>query len=323
MTYMDILRNIGSLALGSRFRRLSDQLMQDGILIYRECGVNFEPRWFPVYYYLSEQGPSAVTDVARGLGVTHPSVNQIAKEMMADGLIASYKDRMDKRKRVLALTSAGKAKIQELKPVWDSIEEVLQALIDETDKHFLVHIQAMETALSERGFKQRFFATYQKENIETDIEMEVLDFRPELADAFRTLNEEWINEFFEMEEADRKTLDHPARSIIEPGGEIIFLREKVSGKVVGTCAIARRDDALCELVKMAVARSARGTGLGRQLGEAAIKVARDLGFMKIYLETNSRLLPARALYHKLGFEQKEFPHSSDYSRADVYMELSL
>ena len=100
---MDILKEIGALAFGSRLKRLSDQLMQDGIRIYKETGVDFEPKWFPVYFYLSEKGPSAVTDVARGLGITHPSVNQVAREMMQAGLIAAYKDRKDKRKRLLAL----------------------------------------------------------------------------------------------------------------------------------------------------------------------------------------------------------------------------
>ncbi|MFT7688506.1 MAG: hypothetical protein ACI9FB_003870, partial [Candidatus Azotimanducaceae bacterium] len=51
---MDLLRDLGALGLGSRLKRLSDQLMQDGIRIYRETGVDFEPKWFPVYYYLSE-----------------------------------------------------------------------------------------------------------------------------------------------------------------------------------------------------------------------------------------------------------------------------
>lgn len=54
-----------------------------------------------------------------------------------------------------------------------------------------------------------------------------------------------------------------------------------------------------------------------------MKVAREMGFMKLYLESNSVLSPALGLYRELGFEQMEFPYRSDYSRADVYMELML
>ena len=57
---MDILSDLGALAFGSRLKRLSDQLMQDGIRVYRDSGLPFEPKWFPVFYYLGKKGPSAV-----------------------------------------------------------------------------------------------------------------------------------------------------------------------------------------------------------------------------------------------------------------------
>jgi len=43
----------------------------------------------------------------------------------------------------------------------------------------------------------------------------------------------------------------------------------------------------------------------------------------MYLETNTRLSPALGLYRKLGFERRDFPRKSDYSRADVYMDIDL
>ena len=153
--------------------------------------------------------------------------------------------------------------------------------------------------------------------------IELLTFTEALSGDFQRLNEEWINEYFEMEEADRKTLDDPARAIIEPGGEILFARDTISHEVLGTCALLRRDDAVCELAKMAVSRAARGRGIGRLVGEEAVKTAREMGFMKLYLESNAVLSPALGLYRELGFVQMAFPYDSDYSRADVYMELML
>jgi DNA-binding MarR family transcriptional regulator/GNAT superfamily N-acetyltransferase len=316
---VDLLRNAGALALGSRFRRLSDQLMQDGILVYRDASLDFEPKWFPVYLYLQQAGPSAVTDIARGLGITHPSVNQVAKEMISSGLVAAYKDTSDKRKRVLALTSIGKAKLAELEPVWSDIRGALQELVDETGVDFLGQMEAVETALDRKSFHRRFMERHER----TPKSVEIVTYSSDLADDFRRLNEDWITEYFAMEAADRKTLDDPEGAIISCGGEIVFARDLVSREVLGTCALVRRDDALCELAKMAVVKSARGSGLGKLIGEAAVEVAREMGFMKVYLETNARLAPALGLYRRLGFRRKEFPYDSDYTRANIYMELVL
>ncbi len=321
---MDMLQRVGALGLGSRLKRLSDQLMQDGILVYRDSGVDFEPRWFPVFLFLKESGPSAVTDIARGLGVTHPTISQVSKEMINAGLVAAYKDTKDKRKRVLALTIDGKAKLRSLESIWSEISGSLQEVIDEAGVDFLKNIESIELALVRKSFHKRFQERHSRNTpVQKSRNIELLTFSKEFTSCFQQLNEEWINEYFEMEVEDRKTLDDPESVIIEPGGEIIFARDRETQEVLGTCALVRRDDAVCELAKMAVARSARGQGIGRLIGDEALKVARDMGFMKVYLESNSILSPALGLYRELGFIQMEFPYDSDYSRADVYMELIL
>ncbi|MBQ74359.1 MAG: hypothetical protein CMQ20_04950 [Gammaproteobacteria bacterium] len=314
---MDILKNAGALALGSRLRRLSDQLMQDGILVYRDSGQDFEPRWFTVCLYLKESGPSAVMDIARGLGVTHPSVNYVAKELMKVNLIAAYKDANDRRKRVLALTGAGKAKLRELEPIWSDIEFILRELIDETQVDFLGYMETIERSLAQKSFHQRYLERQGQSSVE------IVGFSRDLADHFSRLNEDWISEYFSLEETDRKVLDDPKASIIDTGGEIVFARDTETGEVLGTCALVRKDNLLCELAKMVVVKSARGRGVGRLIGEAVVRLAGEKGFKKMYLESNTRLAPALGLYRELGFKHMDFPHDSDYSRSNVYMELVL
>ncbi len=351
---MDLLKNLGALALGSRLRRLSDHLMQDGILIYRDSRLGFEPRWFPVTIYLQEMGPTAVMDIARGLGITHPSVNQVAKEMMSAGLVAAYKDTSDKRKRVLALTSLGKTKVKELEPVWADIRLTLQEIVDETGVDFLGYMSRIERTLNAKSFRQRYLEKsdpagqeppvnpvakrglpVDRQRVGQDVPeqntrqehsagpVELVTFTDDLADDFRSLNEDWINEYFEMEDADRKALDDPQGYILASGGEIVFARDVLTREVLGTCALIRQDDALCELAKMAVVKTARGRGIGRLLGQEVVRLAQEMGFMKMYLETNTKLAPAIGLYGELGFERRDFPWDSDYSRANVYMDVIL
>ena len=61
--------------------------------------------------------------------------------------------------------------------------------------------------------------------------------------------------------------------------------------------------------------------IGKRLLEAAITRARALGFDRIELETNSRLLEAIALYRRYGFQPIEGQHLA--SRCDQNFELRL
>jgi len=62
--HSDVLGELGALAFGTRLKRLSDRVMHDGAKMYRATGIAFEPKWFPVYYYLSEMGPRSIMDIA-------------------------------------------------------------------------------------------------------------------------------------------------------------------------------------------------------------------------------------------------------------------
>lgn len=147
------------------------------------------------------------------------------------------------------------------------------------------------------------------------------DFRPGDQPAFRQLNEEWIAQYFVLEPADLKALDHPEEYILRPGGSILLA--EAGTQVVGTCALIKMADGGYELAKMAVAPAAQGQRIGWLLGQAAVQRARDLGARRVYLESNSALGPALALYRKLGFRDLAQPAPSPYARADVQMELLL
>lgn len=317
----DLLSSLGALALGSRMKRISDRLMQDGIRVYRDSGLTFEPRWFPVYYFLSRNGPSGVTEIARGLGVSHPSVNQIAREMINASVIATYKDMADRRKRVLALTRQGKLLLPALEAVWRDIRSALGDVVGEAGPDFLAGLDAIERALDDQGFHQRFRARH-----DPDAEGAILiaafnrEAPADTAD-FRSLNLAWIEDTFEVEASDRRMLDDPVAEVIEPGGQILIARDAGSGKALGTCAIVNHGDGVLELAKMTVATAARGRGIGKLIGRAAITLAKERSATTLYLETSSKLAPALQLYRELGFRQLPSPFDSDYVRADIYMAM--
>ena len=65
--------------------------------------------------------------------------------------------------------------------------------------------------------------------------LEIVPFNGDYKSAFESLNREWIEEYFVMEEEDLKTLQNPESYIMEKGGEIFFA--VLDGDVVGTSAM--------------------------------------------------------------------------------------
>lgn len=151
-----------------------------------------------------------------------------------------------------------------------------------------------------------------------------IEFRPFRAgdgEAFRVLNEAWIEQHFGIEEKDRITLGDPEEKILAKGGHIFMA---VDGETaVGCCALILLRPGVFEAAKMTVAESYRGRGLGRKLLMYTITQAKTLGATSLYLETNDSLLDAIHLYEALGFQHlpPERVKPSAYARANVFMEL--
>ncbi len=147
-----------------------------------------------------------------------------------------------------------------------------------------------------------------------------MDYEARHRRAFRDLNLEWIEACFTVETADRKALDDPEGAILRPGGHILMA--EAGDRIVGTCALIRLGPHAFELAKMAVSPAARGRGIGRLLGQAAIERARASGARRVELLSNTVLAPAIALYRKLGFVEAPLG-ATEYRRANIRMVLEL
>jgi putative acetyltransferase len=147
------------------------------------------------------------------------------------------------------------------------------------------------------------------------------------ASAFRTLNEEWITTLFTLEDADREILGDPVGHVIEPGGDVLIVRDE-SGEIIGCVALVPygpAEDGAYELSKMAVRAKSRGQGIGRTLLHATIARAREMGARTLFLGSNSKLVSAVHLYESVGFTHvpPDQIGPMPYVRADVFMLLPL
>ncbi len=134
---------------------------------------------------------------------------------------------------------------------------------------------------------------------------------------FIRLNEAWISEYFQLEEADAQ-LARQQDGIVRAGGYLFT--GVIEGAVVGTAALFRHAPDEYELARMAVTPAYQSRGFGRALARAAIQKALALGARKLIVLSNTRLLPALCLYQSLGFNMvREGPHPI-YARCNIVLE---
>jgi putative acetyltransferase len=101
----------------------------------------------------------------------------------------------------------------------------------------------------------------------------------------------------------------------------------IDEKVVGGCGIFPTEnlpDGTCELVKLYVAKEARGTGLGKQLMEKSMNWAKENGYTQVYLESMPELSKAVSIYEKVGFKSLDQPlGNSGHCGCDIWMIKAL
>ncbi|OXA83528.1 MarR family winged helix-turn-helix transcriptional regulator [Flavobacterium hercynium] len=151
---MNIIDESGILAISTRLQRLSEQLRKDGALLYKEYGIEFEPKWFPVIITLHHKEVLSVVEIANEIGYTHPSTISLLKELEKQKLISSKKDKIDERKRLLQLTPKGKELVVQMKPVWDVMTKVLGDIAD-NQNNLLQALNEAENKIMHQGFLQR------------------------------------------------------------------------------------------------------------------------------------------------------------------------
>ena len=63
---------VGKLALGSRLRLLSENITENAKSLYELYGVELKPKWFPVFYVLSDKQEKSITAIAEEIRHSHP-----------------------------------------------------------------------------------------------------------------------------------------------------------------------------------------------------------------------------------------------------------
>lgn len=317
---MNLLEDLGKVAIGSRLRRLSEIITDDAQALYKLYDVKLQPKWFPVFQVLSRQKSMTITQIAEAIGHSHPSVSKIVAEMLKVGLVFESRGKTDGRQNFITLSKKGQQEQASLEPQLQDVSEAIEQISMHCTHDLLKAIEDWEFLLQDKSLLKRVLDQKKKRE---SLLVQIVDYQPQYAEAFKRLNMEWIENYFELEHTDEVNLSQPEKEIIGKGGKIFVAL--YDGKPVGVCALVKLPNEYrydWELSKMAVDQSMRGKNIGFLLGTKVIRTARALGGRTLFLESNTRLEPAIALYSKLGF-QKVAGEISSYERSNIQMALEL
>ncbi len=134
--------------------------------------------------------------------------------------------------------------------------------------------------------------------------------------------EDWV------EQTLRPSFDDVAKSLHYANGGQMWVAENRHGVVIGTVGVSVTDAEVAELVRLSVASTLRGRGIGSFLLRHAVAYAKSLGLRTLWLETMDLMRPACKMYERQGFVRfgRPIPHgrpgTHDFGH-DVYYRLLL
>jgi len=307
----DHLASLGTLGFTYRTRRLADRIADSGRRLYEALDVPLEPNWHALLLYLDGHGDVSVTEAATALKVSHPSVIEMARRMEAKGLITTSSDPSDGRRRVLALSEEGRRRLPEFERLWGVIADELDVIIEATaGSDALSALTTIEAQLDSEELDTRVLRRLERRD------QDAARRRAPVRDA--TVRR--------AASGDRGPVMHIARELVRtpdtyafdpdisddelwrywcpPAPGVGFVAE-LDGQVVGMFVIRPNiagPGSHVANASYAVRADVRGIGLGRQMGEASLGLATELGYGAMQFNTVvSTNANAVHLWRSLGF----------------------
>jgi DNA-binding MarR family transcriptional regulator/GNAT superfamily N-acetyltransferase len=243
-----------------------------------------------VLYELGHRPPSTATAIRRDLGLDRGYLSRILAGFRRRRLLESGRAEADGRRRLLRLTPKG--------------ERILKPLEKAADRQAAGMLTPL--APSERGRLVAAMHTIQNLSSPERRPGGVATLRPP-----RPGDLGWIvhrhGALYAAEYGWDERFEALVAGIVEhfvehldPRRERCWIAER-EGKIVGSVFLVRKSRRVAKLRLLYVEPDARGLGIGRRLVEECRRFAREAGYSKIVLWTQSVLTAARHIYRAAGF----------------------
>lgn len=267
-----------------------------------------------VMYELYANGPAMPSELADRLDMDRGYLSRLIARLDEQGLLKSETSEADRRSRTIRLTRKGRASFAKLDAKSQAQAAELIAPMDARARRKLIsNLREMRRAMGDSGVAASPIV--------------LRGHRPgDIGLVTQRHGELYAREYGWDERFEALVAGILSRYIAEfnPARERCWIAER-DGEFLGCVFLMHKGADTAQLRMLLVEPAARGTGLGRTLVDECVRFARQCGYKKMVLWTNSQLDAARHIYQSHGFELiREEPHDA-FGDGSVgqYWELEL
>ena len=267
-----------------------------------------------VLFELANREELSASELVRGLGLDPGYMSRTVGGLERQGLVEKVRSETDGRRRILSLTAEGEEAFEVLDSrSREEVSEMLGGLSEEEQRRLLEAMRTIE-GIFEKGLK--FSEPFVLRPHEPG-DMGWVVYRHGVL---------YAGEYGWDERFEALVARIVAGFIdgYDPKKERCWIAE-MGGDRVGCVFVVKASDTVAKLRLLLVEPEARGVGLGSRLVEECIRFARNRGYEKLTLWTNSVLDAARHIYEEHGFVlvEEEEHHSFGHDLVGQNWELAL
>ncbi|MFC7556267.1 GNAT family N-acetyltransferase [Pseudoroseomonas wenyumeiae] len=152
----DVLFRCPYAFLGSRLKRLAEQMQADASNLAAQAGVSVPPGLYPILAVLDGERSPTITQLARLMHVSQPAMTKSIAKLEDEGLVSIRKSETDGRQSLVVLTAPGKVAVENGRMrIWPLIDAVVREVADGLSGSLIEQIEEMELRLKQASLKDR------------------------------------------------------------------------------------------------------------------------------------------------------------------------
>jgi DNA-binding MarR family transcriptional regulator/GNAT superfamily N-acetyltransferase len=262
-----------------------------------------------VLYELAHHQGVTATELCATLNLDAGYLSRILRKFEKRAWIRRQPSASDRRQSLLTLTNKGSAEFLPLEERSNQhVKRMLAEMSPEAQHQLIRSMQEVERVLcpQEENPQPYLLRSQQPGDMGWVVYRHGVLYSQEYRydERFEALVAEIVAEFIQNFDAH-----HERCWIVERNGER-----------VGSVFLVRKSAGVAKLRLLLVEPSARGLGIGKRLVLECVRFARQVGYKKMILWTQSELLSARKIYERAGFHLTEKKPHQSWGRKDLVAE---
>jgi len=282
----------------NRFYTRQIGVLQEGLL-----NSQFSLAEARILYELAHRDRSTASELTRELGLDAGYLSRILRGFTQQGLIDRQPSETDGRQNSILLTEQGQMAFAQLNErSRHKIGELLNQLTDGNQNRLVEAMQTIEELLGTAPESKTpyLLRLHQPGDMGWIVHRHGVLYAQEYGwdEQFEALVASIVAEFIQN---------------YDPKKERCWIAEK-DGEIVGSVLLVKKSDSVAKLRLLLVEPKARGLGIGTRLVKECDRFARQAGYEKIELWTNSVLSAARRIYEAAGYRLVHQEHHYSFGQ---------